>query len=54
MVRHFVKKIALAGLLLSAVLAVGCSECNPDDSQLPWARPGKWESNSFMGAKTRT
>jgi hypothetical protein len=37
-----------------AIFLSGCwSECNPDDSQLPWSRPGKWEgANSFTAAKT--
>ncbi|MDR1435853.1 MAG: hypothetical protein LBI39_01430 [Puniceicoccales bacterium] len=52
MVGKLFRKI-FAYLLLPMLFAAGCSECNPDDSQLPWARPGKWEGNSFMGAKTR-
>lgn len=48
---------ALFGLCLlgGTMVLSGCaSEGNPDDSQLPWSRPAKWEGgNSYVGAKTR-
>jgi hypothetical protein len=40
--------------LLCLLLAGCCSEGNPDNSQLPWARPVGWEgSNSFTAALAR-
>ncbi|MDR2577100.1 MAG: hypothetical protein LBC42_03600 [Puniceicoccales bacterium] len=48
--------VCIIYLLVGAAqfLGSGCSERNPDDSQLPWARPSGWEGGgSFTAAKTR-
>ncbi|MDR0340562.1 MAG: hypothetical protein LBH53_03345 [Puniceicoccales bacterium] len=51
--RCIFRKFSLLSLLLCGAFLTGCAEQNPDDSQLPWARPGKWEGTSFTAAKAR-
>ncbi|MGE9295429.1 MAG: hypothetical protein ACQKBV_03990 [Puniceicoccales bacterium] len=35
-----------AGLFLGALFVGGCESANPQESQLPWARPASWEGGA--------
>lgn len=44
MIRFLKSKYFLVLLLLGApFIFSGCQTANPDDSQIPWARPAGWE-----------